>query len=149
MRDKCKTSIRSDFYNAREYDKAYRDADYLIRKDELYAHQVRYRKAHPEKVRATHLAWTRSHKDRVKHYNLAKFGLTLDEYNNVLENQDGLCAICRKTEKENKSLAVDHNHSTGQVRGLLCSNCNRGLGLFQENIERLANAIRYITKNQL
>lgn len=58
--------------------------------------------------------------------------------------QNGVCAICKKTCTCGRSLAVDHNHKTGKVRALLCSRCNRGLGLFMENPEYLNAAKEYL-----
>jgi len=73
------------------------------------------------------------------------FGITLEEYNDLLEAQDGVCAICGKTPEENgRSLAVDHCHKTGKIRGLLCQVCNAGLGSFKDNQDILRKAIEYL-----
>ena len=58
------------------------------------------------------------------------FGLTVEEYDAMLDAQHGVCAICGKLPQK-KRLAVDHNHTTGKVRGLLCPSCNRTLGYFE------------------
>ena len=64
-----------------------------------------------------------------------------------LKDQEYKCAICGKTPKENKKrLAVDHNHNTEANRGLLCSNCNAGLGFLQDKKELLESAIKYLRK---
>ena len=74
-----------------------------------------------------------------------KYGITLEDYNEMLEEQDHCCAICGIHEEHcNKKLAVDHNHDTGKVRALLCHHCNTGLGYFKENIKFLNNAIQYV-----
>ena len=70
-----------------------------------------------------------------------KYGLTLDEYDTMMTNQKGGCAICNDGAKR---LHVDHCHKTGAVRGLLCSNCNTSLGKFGDNVETLRNAVRYL-----
>ena len=68
-------------------------------------------------------------------------------YQNLLEKQNGCCLICGKSEKENgQRLSVDHNHSTHQVRGLLCRNCNTGLGAFKDDCTLLGKAIAYLEK---
>ena len=80
------------------------------------------------------------------------YGINADEYNARLESQKGVCAICgTDTPTENHdetrpNLYVDHCHTSGAVRGLLCSACNTGLGLFKDNHERLKAAIQYLTK---
>lgn len=80
-----------------------------------------------------------------------RFGISLEEYQLMLENQNNLCAICGRPErtvdhrtKKVRSLAVDHNHNTGKVRGLLCTDCNRALGLLQDSKDVLQNALAYL-----
>lgn len=77
------------------------------------------------------------------------YGITVDEYDEMLYKQNGVCKICGGIETSSnkwgiKRLAVDHNHDTGKVRGLLCNNCNRGLGLLKDSTELLSNAIKYL-----
>lgn len=80
----------------------------------------------------------------------ATFGISLEDYNSMLSVQEGACAICKKEENvvsvngNTKALAVDHCHTTGIVRGLLCQRCNQALGLFEDDVERLRSAIIYI-----
>ncbi len=71
------------------------------------------------------------------------YGLSEEEYMKKLNEQDNLCAICGKKD-EGKVLCVDHNHATGQVRGLLCHNCNVGLGNFKDSPEIIQSAIAYL-----
>lgn len=75
-----------------------------------------------------------------------RFGITIEEYNLMFLQQNNCCAICYK-ESKSKRLAVDHCHITGKIRGLLCSKCNQGIGLFYENIESLKRAILYLETN--
>lgn len=70
--------------------------------------------------------------------------ITLDEYHQIFNKQNGVCLICGKA--SNKLLAVDHDHLTGKIRGLLCSKCNIGLGCFNDDITLLQMAISYLTK---
>lgn len=73
------------------------------------------------------------------------YGIGVENYDFLYERQQGLCAICKKPEKvEGRRLAVDHNHSTGQVRGLLCTTCNQGLGNFYDDPELLESAIVFL-----
>ena len=90
---------------------------------------------------------------KTREYHLkSKYGITSDQYNKMYEDQCGLCAICHRAfdktvltmDGRASSLGVDHNHKTGQVRGLLCPNCNRGLGMFADSIESMYNAISYL-----
>lgn len=76
-----------------------------------------------------------------------QYGITLAKYDEMLEKQDYKCAICgNEDEVEGRRLAIDHCHSQGHVRGLLCGKCNRGLGLFYDNPELLQNAINYLAR---
>lgn len=71
-----------------------------------------------------------------------KYGVTLKWYTKKLKEQGGVCYICKIPSKN--TLAVDHNHSTGEARGLLCSNCNTALGLLKEDKTIIKNLISYI-----
>jgi hypothetical protein len=72
------------------------------------------------------------------------YGMTVEEYEALLARQEEKCAICRKPCHTGGNLSVDHDHDTGRVRGLLCRNCNRGIGLLQESPEILQAAIQYL-----
>ncbi len=71
-----------------------------------------------------------------------KYGLTLSDYNDMLAKQHGRCAICR--DPFHNKPGVDHDHVTGRVRGLLCTFCNTGIGLFRDDPTRLRSAIEYL-----
>ncbi len=83
-------------------------------------------------------------------YNLARslrlHGMTIAEYEAMLVEQGGGCTICGSIEpgQNAKRLLIDHCHETGRIRGLLCSSCNRGLGYFGDDPERLSRAARYL-----
>lgn len=73
------------------------------------------------------------------------YGITIEEYDDMLKRQNGVCAICLKPESQSyRRLAVDHNHTTGKVRALLCYGCNRGIGSFKENPDSLRSAADYL-----
>jgi hypothetical protein len=72
------------------------------------------------------------------------FGITADQYDAMLEYQGGVCAICKRECKTNRRLSVDHCHTTSEVRGLLCGNCNTGLGGLQDSPLLLQTAIQYL-----
>lgn len=80
-----------------------------------------------------------------------RFGISLEEYEQMLEQQNNVCAICKQPEtsidhrtKKVRSLAVDHCHTTNKIRGLLCTNCNTALGLFRDDLLILKQAIHYL-----
>lgn len=72
------------------------------------------------------------------------YGLEPGEYEKILAYQDGVCFLCRKPPKEGKNLHVDHQHSSGQTRGLLCWQDNTALQKFRDDISRLSNAVSYL-----
>ena len=86
---------------------------------------------------------TRKLADRAGHLK-RKFGISIDQFQEMLTNQGGGCAICEAPPPENGSLHVDHDHETGEVRGLLCFSCNGGIGQFQHDPLILRAAIRYL-----
>jgi len=74
-----------------------------------------------------------------------KYGITLEDYNRIFNEQNGKCAICLLPQsKMKRRLCVDHDHKRNKVRGLLCYNCNTGIGRFWENIDLFNKAIAYI-----
>ncbi len=75
-----------------------------------------------------------------------KYGITKEEYNNMLKEQNGKCVICGIDFNNTYQIDIDHNHKTSKVRGLLCSGCNTGLGKFKENTFILIKAIKYLEK---
>jgi hypothetical protein len=89
------------------------------------------------------------HRNRLyRKYNLLRYGVTEEQYEDMYKKQNGICAICkdpsRKSEKH--SLHVDHDHNTGEIRGLLCTRCNPGIGFFDDNPELLIKAAKYLQK---
>ena len=85
-----------------------------------------------------------------KYWLKTQYGLTLDDYNNKVIEQDHKCAICFKDETKvfKGLLFVDHCHTTGKIRGLLCSNCNTALGKFEDSQNTLMNAVQYLEKHK-
>ena len=82
---------------------------------------------------------------RSRQQTLARFGVSEEVYNEMLERQNGVCAICKGNGK--KKLAVDHDHVTGKVRQLLCIHCNTALGHFKDDPELLQAAIEYLKRH--
>ena len=76
------------------------------------------------------------------------YGITLEDYDRMLQDQGGACMVCLTTAESQRygRLHIDHDHETGEVRGLLCHHCNTALGLLNEDVSRMAAMIAYITK---
>lgn len=72
------------------------------------------------------------------------YGITLDVYDQMESLQNKKCRICGYEINDGEVLCVDHNHATGKIRGLLCNNCNTGLGMFKDNPDVLLSAINYL-----
>lgn len=111
----------------------------------------KYKRDNPEKIRAARNKSAKANPDTHYDYMLKKsYGLSKKDYEQMLADQDGKCAICGKTESTGRSgkLHVDHCHTTGMVRGLLCCNCNQGIGRFLDDPKLLISAAAYL-RNRL
>lgn len=115
-----------------------------------------------EKYIAGTQRWQRDNPDRVKEYRTKRnarpeikrqqrdayyrrtYGISADEYDAMLREQHGLCAICGSRPSKVAQMHVDHDHEHGHIRGLLCSTCNQGLGQFKEQPSLLLRAIVYL-----
>jgi hypothetical protein len=83
---------------------------------------------------------------------LKKYGMIIDDYIDLMKKQNGVCAICKREDESGKRLSVDHDHSCcagvsscGKcIRGLLCSRCNRTLGMVEDNVDYLNSMIEYL-----
>lgn len=76
---------------------------------------------------------------------LGSYDLSTENYQQLRKLQKNACAICREPSRV-RELAVDHDHVTNKIRGLLCSKCNMGLGMFKDSIDRLRAAVDYLSK---
>lgn len=148
----------------RETYNAYQREWYAKNSEKLIAKTKAWRERNPDKVRvveqkrssdpekraqrATRMrAWAKRNPDKVRNQKLkAAYGITLEQYNELLAKQNGMCAICGSPPGDGRSkyLHVDHCHLTKKVRGLLCGNCNQGLGRFEHDVGVLSEAIRYL-----
>jgi Recombination endonuclease VII len=131
------------------------DPDYRAR---ILASNLRYATAHKEEIaekarikwatdpefRAKGLAASRARDSRADSLKQL-YGLSLQDYDAMLRAQNGVCAICKRNSKT--KLCVDHDHGINVVRGLLCHNCNHGLGCFRDDPRRIAAAIAYRRAN--
>ncbi len=109
-----------------------------------------YRKKNKSRIAAHRHQWRSDNKDKMRRISskarLKKvYGITPDEYDAMLLKQNGCCAICKTpASKYKRKLHVDHNHTTGENRGLLCVRCNSGIGHFKENPTLLDAAKDYL-----
>lgn len=90
--------------------------------------------------------WERS---RWKSHLKRQYGITPERYNEILASQGGLCAICLKSPADPRGFRphLDHDHATGQVRGILCGPCNKGLGMFGDELAVIRSALAYLEKH--
>lgn len=132
MKEYQKTKYHANLEESRAYVKN-QAKKYRIRdKEKVNAHATMYRR--------------RRGKEWVKDKDLiSKYGITLQEWNALFDRQDKCCAICRCG--DSSRWHTDHNHTSGKVRGILCSNCNSGIGMFRENAMAMFNAIEYLKRN--
>ena len=144
-------------FSEKEYQKRYRDKN----KDKIKERRGDYHKKwylkNKDRVKRNVESWRSNNSEKVKGYSrnnkFKKYGIDKTKYDDLLNKQSGLCAICLKPEMgKNGSgkiecLSIDHNHMSGTVRGLLCGDCNRGLGLFKDNPIALRMAAKYLEDN--
>lgn len=129
---KCRKKQMAEYRSKPEIaEKARRRARKWHQDNKEYARKYRQERYDPEK--------------RLKKL-LSRYDLTLEEYNTLSQKQNGCCAICGTTKgsKNGGRLVVDHCHESGNIRGLLCHSCNRGLGMFRDKPELLKKALKYL-----
>ncbi len=98
------------------------------------AKRKKYCKANKEKMTLAHRKWC------IKN----TYGMTLEQYDQMFEDQGGVCKTCGKVNRDGRRLYIDHDHETGKVRGLLCHRCNSLLGYVKDDIDILQNMIAYL-----
>ena len=131
---------------------------YGISEEEFRAmnRHVRYYLRYPERRKLAGKKWRdknlQYNRDRQRQYQLRyNYGITEECYAKLLAEQQGRCAICNTDTPTGKwkVFAVDHCHHTGKVRGLLCNECNRGMGLLRDSAELLEKAAAYLRKHKI
>ena len=110
-----------------------------------------YRREYPPDAKKRHAynrRWGQSKIGQAWNRNRAvtRYGLTLADYDRMLAAQDGVCAICKKTDPHQKSLSIDHDHRTEQVRGLLCGSCNFLIGYLERRAAFVGPALTYLKR---
>ena len=130
----------------------YKNSD-PIQKASLNESTKKWRLENPEKIKSirqkTDLKRSIARREKILK---ESFNMSYQDYLDKLAEQNNLCAICKKEEVvldrmgDVRRLSVDHDHTTGEVRGLLCCHCNLGIGNFKDNIQFLKDAIDYLEK---
>lgn len=128
--------------------KLYRD----INRDKIKLQKHTSHMKHRDKILAKHKEYRKNNQAKVKKtlrnsFLKKTYGLTLDTYSELLSAQNNVCAICNKANASGRSLHVDHNHSTGKIRELLCNSCNSAIGYAKEDISVLERIILYLKKH--
>ena len=117
-----------------------------------------YRECHPGRASENTRRWIENNPESAsaawrKQYQRGRrfrqYGVTAEWYRDQLVGQAGRCAICGSVFKSDKDTHIDHDHATGEVRGLLCANCNRLLGAAKESPEVLVHAISYLERSTI
>lgn len=127
-----------------EYMREYGRQWYQENKEKRRESSRKWRAANPDKVREQKKRWKESGGVR---YSAIKsnYGISKEEYDHIFEAQGGRCAICGIHQDDHfRLLSVDHDHKTGKVRGLLCGQCNAGMGNLRDDIHILQSAIQYL-----
>jgi hypothetical protein len=124
-----------------DYQRAYRDNN----RDKINARGREHYRNNREKQRAYQAQYFQN---VIKSRRMEKlFGITFEQYEEMLKKQKGVCIICCEPCSSGKRLAIDHDHATGTVRGLLCNRCNRFIGLARDNRLILRRAISYLSED--
>ena len=154
MRDKAKQKARaSAYYRANKEAIKARVAKWAAdNPDKVNSYQKKWQEAHPGLSVFRARKWVALNPERsaLTFYKLSlgKFGLTIEDFDNMFKAQNGTCAICKEACTRHKRLSVDHDHSTGKVRGLLCHRCNCAIGLLRDRSDLLETAAAYLLANK-
>lgn len=112
------------------------------------SYSARYRANNPEKIKATRAKRRDAIKVMERERHLGRYGLTHEMFELILESQGNVCAICGTDEPGNTrgpaAFRVDHDHDTGEVRGLLCNKCNIAIGYLKDDPALLRRALEYL-----
>ena len=142
----CKSQYDKQYYKEHKEEKSQYHKQYRKEhKEERRQYNKQYCKEHKEEIRQQSKQYYAEHKEEIGQHQIKyKYGLSLGKYKAMLKAQDNKCAICRKTFVDARHTFVDHDHNTGEVRGILCNNCNTVLGHSHDDPEVLLRAAVYL-----
>lgn len=133
--------VKNNIEKYRAYHKKYNALESTKKRRKLlYAKNIK----HKRKIDNENYAKTKA---RHRELHISKrYGISVETYRKMFESHNSLCAVCGKPETiKNKVLSVDHNHTTGQIRGLLCGHCNRAIGYLREDLSLLPKIEKYLS----
>jgi hypothetical protein len=138
----------------REKHRAARVRWYAVNSEKQKSITKAWRISNKEKCYAINQKWCQKNKEKAYYYTRKSrlkrsYKLTPEGYEQMLENQSGGCAICGDKCSSGRRLAVDHDHNTQKVRGLLCGACNRGIGLLKDDPSLAKKASEYLLKHRM
>lgn len=126
-----------------EYHKAY----YLANKEKIKANNAKNYSANAKEIKEKKRLYRNANKEKVAiSKRKSKYGISAEKFMEMVRLQNNKCAICGEEMIGYNNQCVDHNHSTGIIRGLLCNPCNRALGYFKDDIEIIKNAVDYMRR---
>ena len=127
--------------------KQYRRQQYLKHKEKRLKQYAEYRDLNRDKIRSKQDKYNKQNPIKRKNAMLKyEYGITLDDYNKMFNEQEGKCAICQRHQNElTRTLCVDHNHKTNKVRALLCLTCNTDVSVVENRLEEM---MKYLNKHR-
>lgn len=149
---KCKKVKRNkEFYKRLRYKSGLNSACKVCERERNSKYLRKWRKENLGKCRDRQREYKRKNRKRYRVYMRkyllrTAYGMSLRDFTKLLAEQDGVCAICGTDQPGQKSFNVDHDHETGEIRGLLCAACNRALGLLKDDPAIVESAFKYLRK---
>lgn len=152
---KCKDRWNGLSYRCKRCDSIAGKIKYKKNKEKIILNSKTWANNNPEKRKEITGRWYENNKEQAKKSTRnsrlkSEYGITEEQFEEMLKSQNSCCKICGSTESNvstHNKLVVDHNHETSKVRGLLCNKCNLGLGRFNDDIELLRKAVKYLEEN--
>ena len=118
-------------------------------KDKKREYNRMWKENNPEKVKEYRKLHYHYDPDLTREYQLkALYGISNSDYEFILSSQGGVCAICGLP-NNGRNFAIDHDHETGKIRGLLCVGCNAGIGSLKDDVNLVRRALEYLVKNAI
>lgn len=151
------------YEKSREKHRQYQREWKISNPEKLLALRGRYRSKNQQSLLERHRDYNHKNRDSINSKNREyvknnpekrtetklknRYYLSVSGYKDIYDKQNGLCAICGGVNSKGKKLCVDHDHETGTIRGLLCSNCNSGIGMLKDSVSLLEKAIKYLREH--